>query len=149
MNLSIRRWVIVVTVVMLLGAMPAAAGSPFTDGRDSGDAERITVEELKQMLAKNQPVTIIDVRGSDYDASDSKIKGAIRVPHGDMVAHLKDIPRDRPVVTYCSCATDGGALSTAQMLRQNGFKNVRALKGGWPAWNEAGGPIEPKIQPGN
>ena len=149
MNLSKWKWVMMVTVAMLLSVMPIAAGSPFSDGLDSGDGERITVEELKQMLAKNQPVTIIDVRGSDYDSSDSKIKGAIRVPHGDMVAHVKDIPRDRPVVTYCSCSSDGGALSAAQVLRENGFKNARALKGGWPAWNEAGGPIEPKITPAN
>ena len=149
MNLSKWKWAMSAMVLMLLSIMPVAAGSPFADGPDGADAQRITVEELKQMLAKNQPVTIIDVRGSDYDSSDSKIKGAIRITPGDVAAHVKEIPRDKPIVTYCSCATDGGALAAAQVLRENGFKNVRALKGGWPAWNEAGGPIEPKITPAN
>ncbi len=29
-------------------------------------------------------------------------------------------------------------------LKQNGFKDVRALKGGWNAWLEAKGQTEPK-----
>ncbi len=42
----------------------------------------------------------------------------------------------------------------AFVLMQNGFKNVRALKGGWNAWTEAGGvtapkPAEPAANPSN
>jgi rhodanese-related sulfurtransferase len=32
----------------------------------------------------------------------------------------------------------------AQILTENGFKNARALKGGWDAWTAAGGQVEPK-----
>jgi rhodanese-related sulfurtransferase len=32
------------------------------------------------------------------------------------------------------------------MLLDKGYKNVRALKGGWDAWVEAAGPAEPKKQ---
>jgi rhodanese-related sulfurtransferase len=35
----------------------------------------------------------------------------------------------------------------AQLLLDNGFKNVRALKGGWDAWQAGGGQVEPKEQP--
>jgi rhodanese-related sulfurtransferase len=34
----------------------------------------------------------------------------------------------------------------AQLLLENGFKQVRALKGGWDAWVKAAGPVEPKQQ---
>jgi 3-mercaptopyruvate sulfurtransferase SseA len=30
------------------------------------------------------------------------------------------------------------------MLEEKGYKNVRALKGGWEAWIQAGGAVEPK-----
>jgi 3-mercaptopyruvate sulfurtransferase SseA len=32
----------------------------------------------------------------------------------------------------------------AQILLQNGFARVRALKGGWNAWVNSGGDVEPK-----
>jgi rhodanese-related sulfurtransferase len=108
------------------------------------EVERITVDELKSKLAKNESLIIIDVRGSDYDASDSRIKGAMRIAPAELKAHLGDIPRDREIVTYCACATDGGAMKAAKLLKENGFKQVRALRGGWNAWRESGGAVEPK-----
>jgi rhodanese-related sulfurtransferase len=33
------------------------------------------------------------------------------------------------------------------MLIEKGYKKVRALKGGWDAWMQAGGAVEPKQQP--
>jgi hypothetical protein len=30
------------------------------------------------------------------------------------------------------------------VLLENGFKRVRALKGGWAAWLQASGKVEPK-----
>jgi 3-mercaptopyruvate sulfurtransferase SseA len=33
------------------------------------------------------------------------------------------------------------------MLLDKGYKKARALKGGWDAWVEAAGPVEPKTEP--
>jgi len=110
--------------------------------------ERITVEELKAIIARNEPVAILDVRsGEVYSRSDSKIKGAIfirarRLESRLAVAPLKDIPRDTQVVTYCSCPDESTSGRAAQVLVAAGFKQVRALKGGWLAWLKAGGPVE-------
>jgi len=32
-------------------------------------------------------------------------------------------------------------------MLNNGFKNAKALKGGWDAWLAAGGQVEPKPEP--
>lgn len=150
MTLKRWRWTLVLsTAIMLTWAMASALPSSVSlaggDGKaESMDIERITVDELKSKFAKNEKVVVLDVRGSDYDASPTRIKGAIRIAPGQIEAHLKDIPRDKEVITYCACSTDGGAVKAAQVLRSNGFTRVRALKGGWTAWNEAGGPVEPK-----
>lgn len=68
-----------------------------------GEVERITVDELKEKLAKHEPVTIIDSRSQgSYDSATTKIKGAIRIPMDEVQANLKNIPRDKEVVVYCT-----------------------------------------------
>lgn len=68
----------------------------------------IAPEQLKAKLAKNEPLTIIDVRSAnDFIGSDGKIKGAIYVKsrrlHARLgLAPLKDVSRDQEVVTYCA-----------------------------------------------
>jgi rhodanese-related sulfurtransferase len=133
----------VLTMVFAL-LLVAHDGAEARDQNGDADAPRITVEELKAMLARGEAVTIIDVRGKDYDSSATKIRGAIRIAPAEMAARWNEVPRGRTVVTYCACATDGGAVNAARVLSQNGFSDVRALKGGWNAWNDAGGPVEPK-----
>ena len=86
------------TVFAPIERRAAAQGEP-----KSAEVERITVDELKVMLAENKPVTIIDVRSpSTYDATDTKIKNAVRIPLDEIEARLKEIPRDREIVTYCT-----------------------------------------------
>jgi rhodanese-related sulfurtransferase len=128
---------------MLLGSRSFAQDTP---GRGP-EIERITVQELKAKIARNEPVTIIDVRGSASAASDSRIKGAIvvrsrRLEYRLAFPPLKDIPRDAEVVTYCGCANDEASVRAAQTMLAAGFKRVRALKGGWDAWLKAGGQLD-------
>lgn len=153
MNMSKWKMILVlISLAVLFGSATAQqAAKPSKGDGASGSAsneavgpERITVDELKAKLAKKEPVVIIDIRGSDYDASPTKIKGAIRIAPAELDARLKDLPRDKEIVTYCACSTDGGAIKARQTLLENGFKNVRALKGGWNAWNKAEGAVEPK-----
>jgi rhodanese-related sulfurtransferase len=110
----------------------------------------ITAEELKSKVTANDPVVILDVRGSEsYANSTSRIKGAIHVNVRKLryrldFAPLKDIPRDRQLVTYCACPSDEASIHAAQILQEGGFKNVKVLKGGWSEWQKARGPVEQK-----
>jgi rhodanese-related sulfurtransferase len=127
-----------------LATLLLAPGATAMEDKAGDTIERITVDELKSKIAKGERVVIIDVRGGDYETSTTRILGAIRIAPSELQSRLGDIPRDREVVTYCACATDGGAVKAAQTLLANGFKRVRALKGGWTAWNQAGGQVEQK-----
>ena len=60
--------------------------------------DRVTVEELKAMLAEGRPVHVLDVPG----AADKKIKGASHVPLDQLESRLSELPRDKEVVTYCA-----------------------------------------------
>ena len=117
--------------------------------QNSSETEFITAEELKAKLAKNEPVTIIDVRGSNGAVgSGNKIKGAVyvklrRLKFRLAFPPLKDVPRNREVVTYCACPNDESGVRAAEVLREAGFKHVRVLKGGWLVWQKANGQVEP------
>lgn len=104
----------------------------------------ITVDDLRLRLSKQESVTILDVRGKDYDSSTTKIKGATRIAPEDLSKHLSSLPKNKMIVTYCSCPTDGGSINAAKTLMQNGFKQVYVLKGGWNGWNAINGEVEAK-----
>jgi len=112
--------------------------------------DMITAEELKTKLAANQPVTIIDVRSSEgYAASTTTIKGAIhfktrKLKYRLSYPPLKDVPKDREIVTYCACPKDQSSIAAAQILQAGGFKRVRVLQGGWNEWLRVNGPVEPR-----
>lgn len=74
------------------GATPA---QPPSDG-----ARRVTVAELKELLAKDEAV-VIDVRNqTSYDAG--HIKGAKLIPESEVVSRSDELPRNKLIVTYCS-----------------------------------------------
>ena len=111
---------------------------------------RITAEELKAKLSRNEPVTVLDVRSTDnYVSNENRIKGSIHVKLRRLQFRLsfpplKDIPRESEVVTYCACPNDEASIRAAQILIDAGFKNVRVLDGGWQIWQRVKGPVEPK-----
>lgn len=110
----------------------------------------ITVEELKAKLANNEPVTIIDVRSSEgFAASSTTVKGSMHFKVRKLKSRLvypplKDVPRDREIVTYCACPKDESSIAAAQILQASGFTRVRVLQGGWNEWLRANGPVQPK-----
>ena len=78
-------------------AAPAGAPAPpvVADG-----ARRVTVAELKDLLAKDEAI-VIDVRNqTSYDAG--HIKGARLIPEAEVVNHVDELPRNKLIVTYCS-----------------------------------------------
>ena len=84
-------------------ATPQAAPEEPKPAAQPAEAGRITVDELKEKIAKHEPVTIIDSRSQgSYDSTTTKIKGAIRIPLDEVQARLKDIPRDKEIVVYCT-----------------------------------------------
>jgi rhodanese-related sulfurtransferase len=67
------------------------------------DAPRITVNELKRRMDAGEDFTIIDVRNPQaWAQSDTMLPEAIRVPLDEFEQHLSQIPKNRPVVTYCT-----------------------------------------------
>jgi rhodanese-related sulfurtransferase len=114
----------------------------------TAQAEFIAAEELKAKLARNESLTVIDVRDtSSYVGSNSSIKGSLhvklrRLNYRLSLPPLRDVPRDREVVTYCACPNDEASIRAAQILSGAGFKRVYVLKGGWRMWLKVNGQVE-------
>ena len=110
----------------------------------------ITAEELKTKVDGNHPIEIIDVRSSEgFAASSTTIKGARHFKLRKLktrlaFAPLKDLPRDREIVTYCACPKDESSIKAAQILQSGGFTSVKVLRGGWHEWLRVSGPVQPK-----
>ncbi len=61
---------------------------------------RVTVDELKGLLGRNEAV-VIDVRNeSSYNAG--HIRGAKLIPEAEIANHLDELPKNKLIVTYCS-----------------------------------------------
>jgi hypothetical protein len=82
------------------------AGTLFApDGviRNADQVPRMTVDRLARMQQNGEPVTVIDVRReSALERSGLTIPGSIRIPVDDLRDRLAAIPRDRPVVLWCT-----------------------------------------------
>jgi rhodanese-related sulfurtransferase len=115
----------------------------------ASEVQFLSAEELKAKIARNEPVAIIDVRATTgLSDADNKIKGAVhvklrRLRSRLMMPPLKDVPRDREIVTYCACPNDEASIRAAEVLKAAGFSRVRVLKGGWVTWKKTKGQVEP------
>ena len=121
-----------------------------THAQTAPSFDTISAEELKAKVAANHPVTIIDVRSAQgYANSTTTVKGSLhfkvrRLKSRLAYSPLKDLPRDREIVTYCACPKDESSIAAAQILQAGGFKRVKVLQGGWSEWLRVQGPVQPK-----
>jgi len=143
--MNINKYCILALVVIGLTAIAARAQADPA-------VQMISAEELKAKVAANQPVTLLDVRSSEgYANSNSTMKGSIHFKLRKLKSRLafpplKDLPKDREIVTYCACPNDESSIAAAQILQASGFKRVSVLKGGWQGWLKANGPVEPRAR---
>ena len=67
------------------------------------EVRRISAEDVKARLERSEPLVFVDCRNPKaWAESDVKLPGAIRVESGRVREHLAEIPRDKPIVAYCT-----------------------------------------------
>lgn len=142
-----RILLITICGVFLLAYLPSS-NQIVTAGQMNATApEFISAEQLKRKVAAGENLTIIDVRNTDSYQNAARIKGSLhiklrRLSYRLSMPPLRDLPRDREIVTFCSCLHDEAGIRAAQIFLEAGFKRVRVLQGGWQQWLRVNGPTE-------
>jgi glyoxylase-like metal-dependent hydrolase (beta-lactamase superfamily II) len=118
----------------------------------TGTATSITIDvaELRDMLERGEPITVLDVRPASERAEWS-IPGSI---HVDAYSALRAggpdalagprLPKGQPVVTVCAAGQT--SLIAALQLRSRGVE-ARSLSGGMRAWSLAWNSAEVDLRP--
>ena len=100
--------------------------------------DRITVEELIDLMESGNPPVILDVRSADTRDRDGIIPGALAAHPEDIHPRLTEISPETEIVVYCACPNEASAAIAARHLKRAGFKRIRPLLGGTDAWTGAG-----------
>ena len=104
---------------------------------------RIDVADLYALIQAGAAPIIIDVRSLTARELEPRwIPGALHVPLPEVARRMKELPRDREIILYCTCPSEASAARVAKILMNHGFKKVRPLLGGLDAWVAAGYTVE-------
>ena len=106
---------------------------------DFPKVRQISVDVLRQAQLAGKAAVLLDVRSrEEFDVSHLRqahwaadLKQALLV--------LKDLPKDAPIVVYCSVGLRSSYL--AQQLQERGYSNVSNLEGSLFEWANAGLPV--------
>jgi membrane protein DedA with SNARE-associated domain/rhodanese-related sulfurtransferase len=105
--------------------------------------DRISVDDLHEMMTARRVGTVIDVRSPITQSLTGRIPGAIAVDMKNLKVELLPIKPEEEVIVYCACPNEYSAAKVAKVLIQHGFTRVHPLLGGIDAWIAAGHPVEP------
>ena len=93
----------------------------------------ISCEQLKKKLDESEKVILIDVREPE-EFELAQIEGSILIPLSEFEDHIDELDKDKSYILHCK----KGARSekAADILKQNGFKDIQLLDGGIVKWAE-------------
>jgi rhodanese-related sulfurtransferase len=99
---------------------------------ESSEVPRITVRELKRRMDAGEGFTVIDVRNPRASAeTDTEIPDALRGPLDKLEESLPRIPKNRPVVAYCTDRTRRLAAAWCRNSRSGATKMLE------PSWADS------------
>ena len=74
-----------------------------TNSQNATEATRVTADEVIERMRRGEEFYFIDTRNPNaWAEADTKLPGAMRVTADKLGEHLKDIKRDRAIITYCT-----------------------------------------------
>jgi len=108
----------------------------------SGYAPLIGAEETRKLLAGPATGTdgarpvLLDVRNlNEYETS--HVRGALNIPVDELRFRLEEVPREAPILVHCRSGFRSHLA--LRILKENGWKNVRNITGGFVAMTALGG----------
>ena len=128
-------------------SQPKPAGSGLDDrGLPRGYAFKpeweVTPREVKSKLDRHDKFVFIDCRNPNEFAI-TKIEGAQPMPLPQIAQYIGQLRGKENEEIVVHCKSGGRSMQFTQILRQQGFRNVKSMAGGISLWNKdvnPGGP---------
>ena len=88
---------------------------------------------------------LVDARIPELYA-EGHLPGAVSLPLAEfdrqLPAFREQVPEDRPLITYCNGYGCPDSYDLAVQLLEAGYRRVWVFEGGFPAWQDAGLPVQ-------
>jgi adenylyltransferase/sulfurtransferase len=97
--------------------------------------------EVKEKLDRGDQFILIDVR-EPHEYQIARIPGAKLIPLGELPKRLNELDKNTEIVAHCKMG--GRSQQAVDLMKQNGFTNVRNMTGGITAWSDKVDPAVPK-----
>jgi rhodanese-related sulfurtransferase/DNA-binding HxlR family transcriptional regulator len=103
--------------------------------------EQVTQSELLDRL-RDPGLIVLDVRPA-VEYQQGHIAGARSIPIDELTSRLHELPHNQEIVAYCRGPYCVFADEAVELLTAQGYQAQR-LREGYPDWQLAGLPVEPK-----
>jgi hydroxyacylglutathione hydrolase len=95
----------------------------------------VGVREAAAMIETKRPFVLDARRQTEF--VEGHIEGASNISHTRLLARLKEVPRDRPILV--NCRSGGRSARACSLLQKHGY-DATNLAGGYLAWEKAAAP---------
>ena len=97
-----------------------------------GEPEYLTPADISSVVSSEKTV-IIDLR-NEKKFADGHIKGAINAEFHDatFLRDVKNIDKEKTIVLYCGEGIKSD--KAAEIMKKEGFRNIKILSGGYTRW---------------
>jgi rhodanese-related sulfurtransferase len=109
------------------------------------EPKKITPREAWALIESGREPVFLDTRNPrHWEQSEHQLPHTLRIWRLELEERIAEVPRGRPVVTYCNCHYEHSSTRAALILEEYDFTEVYILVGGIKAWQAAGLPLEKK-----
>ena len=120
-------------IFLLLAVMMLTACGQDTEKDQGAVYVNITAEEAKRIMDSEEGYIILDVRTQD-EFDESRIPGAILIPHDEITEKAEDLLTDKDQLILVYCRSGRRSKLAAEALVELGYTNIKEFGGiiDWP-----------------
>ena len=104
------------------------------------EASVIIEEGERAFLGEQKAVVLVDPRPT-WSYRKGHIPQAINIPFGQLKSQMWQLDDAGVIIIAGETYNDAVAFAMSKSLNENGFNDVRTLRGGLTGWEDAGKPI--------
>ena len=104
-------------------------------------AAELGPHNVKRLLdAGTQDIVVLDVRSRE-GYNEGHLPGAVNIPFEELPSRMKELPKQKDLITYCWDVTCILCTKAAYVLAKSGYR-AKEMLGGLEEWKKAGFPVE-------